>query len=146
VSHPRYYSLKHFQDSNAQIIMIPKLGKPANKVNSYRPSSLLPVTSKLFEKLLLKRIRNDLDLSTVIPDYQFGFREGHPTIQQTHRIVNKIATSLEEETLCTAVFLDVAQAFYKVWHTGLNKIKNTFHSPNYILLKSYITERHFQIK
>jgi hypothetical protein len=54
----------------AQIIMIPKPGKSANEVNSSRPISLLPVTSKLFEKLLLKRIRNDLDLSTVIPDYQ----------------------------------------------------------------------------
>jgi hypothetical protein len=98
----------------AQIIMIPKLGKPANEVNSYRPIILLPVTSKLFEKLLLKRIRKDLDMSTVILDYQFGFREGHSTIRQRHRIVNKIAPSLEEETMCTAVFLDVAQAFDKV--------------------------------
>jgi hypothetical protein len=61
----------------AQIIMIPKPEKPANKVNSYRPISLLPVTSKLSEKLLLKRIRNDLGLSAIIPDHQFGFREGH---------------------------------------------------------------------
>jgi hypothetical protein len=55
----------------AHIIMIPKPGKPANEVNSYRPISLLPVTLKLLEKLLLKRIINDLDLSTVIPDYHF---------------------------------------------------------------------------
>jgi hypothetical protein len=102
-----------------RIIMIPKPAKPADEINAYRPISLLLVTSKLFEKLLLKRIRNDLDLSTVIPDYQCGFREGHCTIQQTHRIVNKIATSLEEKTLCSAVFVDVAQAFDKVWHTGL---------------------------
>jgi hypothetical protein len=131
----------------AHIIMIHKPGKPANEVNSYRPISLLPVTSKLIEKLLLKRIRNNLDLSTVIPDYQFGFREEHSTIQQAHRIVNKIATSLEEKTLCTAVFLDVGQEFDKVWPTGLlYKIKNTFHSPYYLLLKLYITERHFQVK
>jgi hypothetical protein len=45
---------------------------------------------------------------------------------------------------CAAVFLDVAQAFDKVWHTGLlYKTKNTFPSPYYLLLKS---ERHFQIK
>jgi hypothetical protein len=81
----------------AQILMIPKLGKPANEVNSYRPISLLLVTSKLFEKILLKRFRNDLDLLTVIPDYQFGLREGHSTIQKTHRFVNKIATSLEKK-------------------------------------------------
>jgi hypothetical protein len=43
----------------AQIMMIPKPGKPTNAVNSYRPISLLPDTSKHFEKLLLKRIRND---------------------------------------------------------------------------------------
>jgi hypothetical protein len=79
-----------------QIIMIPKPRKPANELNSYRPISLLPVTSKLFEKLLLKKIRNYLHLSTVIPDYKFGFR-GHSTIQQTHRIVNEIATSLQKK-------------------------------------------------
>jgi hypothetical protein len=49
--------------------------------------------------------------------------------------------------LCTAVFLDVAQAFDKVWHTRqLYKIKNTFPSPYYLPSKSYITERHFQVK
>jgi hypothetical protein len=130
----------------AQILMIPKRGKPTNEVNTYRPTSLLPVTSKLFEKLLLKIIRNDLDLSTVIPDYQFGFRGGHSTIQQTRKVVNKIATRFEGESLCTAVFLDVAQAFDKVWHAGLlYKIKNTFPSPYDLLLKSYFTERNFQL-
>jgi hypothetical protein len=63
----------------AKIIMILTPGKPDNEGNSYRPISLLLVASKLSEKLLLKRLRNDLDLSTVIPDYQFGFR-GHCTI------------------------------------------------------------------
>jgi hypothetical protein len=130
----------------AEIILIPKPGKPANEVNSYRPISSLLVTLKLSEKLLLKRIRNALDLSTVIPDYQFGLREGHSTIQQTHRIVNNTATSLKEKTLCT-VFLDIAQEFDKVWHDGLlYKIKNTFPSLYYLISKSYITERHFQTK
>jgi hypothetical protein len=88
--------------------MIPKPRKPANEVNSYWLISLLLITLKLFEKLLLKRIRKSLDLSTVIPDYQFGFGEGHSAIQQMHRILNKIETSLEEKALCTAIFLDVA--------------------------------------
>jgi hypothetical protein len=78
----------------AHIIILPKLGKPADEVNSYRPISLLPVTSKLFEKLLLKRVRNDLGLSIITPDHQFGFR-GHSTIQQAHGIVSKFITNLE---------------------------------------------------
>jgi hypothetical protein len=119
-----------------QVILIPKPGKPANELNSYWLIILLLVTLKLFEKLLLKRIRNDIDLSAFIPDYQFGFREGHSTIQQTHRIVNKIATSLEEKTLCTAVFLDVAQAYDKVWYAGLLcEFKNTFPSRYHLLFK-----------
>lgn len=131
----------------AHIVMIHKPCKQMNVVSSYRPISLLPALSKLFEKLLLKRIRKDIDLSTVIPDFQFGFRERHSTFQQTHRIVNKIATSLEQKTLCTAVFLDVAQAFDKVWHNGLlHKIKNILPSSYYLLLKSYISERYFQVK
>jgi hypothetical protein len=72
----------------AQIIVIPKPGKPANEVHCYCPISLLPVTSKLFETLLLKRIRNDLDLSTVIPDYQFGFRE-YKKVQNRKQDCNK---------------------------------------------------------
>jgi hypothetical protein len=71
------------------------------------------------EKLLLNRIRNDTEFQDITPDYQFGFREHHSTIQQIHRIVNKITASLEKEQFFTAAFLDIAQAFDKVWHIGL---------------------------
>ena len=39
----------------AEVIKILKPGKPATEATSYRPLSLLPVLSKLFEKLLLER-------------------------------------------------------------------------------------------
>jgi hypothetical protein len=40
----------------AQIILILKPGKPPNELTSYRPIDLLPIVSKVFEKLLLKRL------------------------------------------------------------------------------------------
>ena len=40
----------------AKIIFVAKPNKPPNELTSYRSISLLPVLSKLFEKLLLKRI------------------------------------------------------------------------------------------
>jgi hypothetical protein len=83
----------------AQIIMIHKPGKPPNRVTSYRPISLLPIMSKIFEKFLLKRIQMDDDINTKIPTHQFGFRENHSTMQQCHRIVNEILKSLEEKKL-----------------------------------------------
>jgi hypothetical protein len=129
----------------AQIIVVPKPGKPINDVTSYRPISLLPIPSKIFEKLLLKRLRSD-DLSALLTDYQFGFRAGHSTINKTHRIVHGIAKNLEGKRLCAAVFLDVTQAFDKVWHTGLlYNIKTTLPSPYYLLLKSYLHTRFFQV-
>jgi hypothetical protein len=92
----------------AQIIMVPKAGKPIDDVTSYRPISLLPIPSQVFEKLLLKRLRKDLDLTALLPDYQFGFIAGHSTIHQSHRTVHEITKGLEGQQLCTAVFLDVA--------------------------------------
>jgi hypothetical protein len=38
------------------IIIIPKAGKPANEINYYRPISLLPVTSKFFEKITIEEL------------------------------------------------------------------------------------------
>ena len=46
---------------NANICMIPKPGKPRMLPGSYRPISLLPVLSKVFERLLLARMWPLLD-------------------------------------------------------------------------------------
>ena len=41
----------------AEVIMISKPGKPSHEAALYRPISLLPMMSKLFEKLLIKRLK-----------------------------------------------------------------------------------------
>jgi hypothetical protein len=50
---------------------------------------------------------------------------------------------MENRQYCTAVFLDVSQAFYKVWHPGL-LIKIPLQYSN--LLKSYRNEDQFETK
>jgi hypothetical protein len=58
-----------------------------------------------------------------------------------------VLLSLKKKQFCTAAFVDIAQAFDKVWHTGLlYKIKSKLPSPYYLLSKSYISERYFQVK
>lgn len=64
----------------AEVIMIPKPGKSLNETASYRPISLLPIVSKLFEKLLLKRLKPIIEIKNLIPAHQFGFRNKHSTI------------------------------------------------------------------
>jgi hypothetical protein len=87
-------------------------GKPPNELTSHRPRSLLPIVSKVFEKLLLKRLLPIVEINRLITNHQFGFRQRHPTIQQTHR--RKINAALENEQYCSAAFLDISQAFDKV--------------------------------
>jgi hypothetical protein len=71
----------------------------------------------------------------------------HPTIQQIHRLTNIINKAFEEKNYCTAVFLDVSQAFDRVRHSGLQyKIKQTLPPSYFNLFKSYLSNRQFQIK
>lgn len=105
--YPKQWNMSH-------IIVINKPGKPSHEISSYRPISLLPVFSKTFEKLLLKRIEPILEETNLIPDHQFGLRKQHSTIHQIHRLVDHIRKDLEDKQYCSAVFLDIKQAFDKV--------------------------------
>lgn len=131
----------------AQIVMIPKPGKEPEEVSSYRPISLLPMLSKAFEKMFLQRLKPIIIERKLIPDHQFGFREKHSTVEQVHRLVNAINISMEDRTYCTAAFLDVSQAFDKVWHRGLcAKLKRLLPAAYYKVLKSYLEDRQFYVQ
>lgn len=131
----------------SQITMIGKPGKDLSQASSYRPISLLSILSKLFEKLLLQKIMPFIQDNNIIPQHQFGFRAKHSTTEQVHRIVSFIRKSFEKKQYCTALFLDVAQAFDKVWHRGLiHKITSLLPTNVHLLLQNYITNREFVVK
>ena len=128
----------------AQIIMLKKPDKPAHEVTSYRPISLLLAISKLFEKLLLKRLQPLVEAK--IPNFQFGFRSRHSTIEQVQRVTMQIERAFEEKKYCAAVFLDVSQAFDRVWHEGLiHKLSRLMPGNLCRLLESYLKNRKFQV-
>ena len=141
--------LSHFplQWKFSIIVVIPKHGKPPDSPSSYRPISLLPFFSKVLEKLILKRITPIISNSRIIPNTQFGFRNFHSTTHQINRITDTISASLEKKQYCTAVFLDVAQAFDRVWHAGLlYKLKKILPPSFYLIFQSYLTERQFAVR
>ena len=134
--------VKHFpiQWKFAAIILIQKPGKLPKEVTSCRPISLLPILSKLFKRLLLNRLKSILTEKRIISQHQFRFRKQHSTIEQVHHIVSVIEESFEKRMVCSAAFIDISQAFDRVWRMGsLYKIKqNLLYCYN--LLKSYSTE------
>jgi hypothetical protein len=76
----------------------------------YRPISLLPIVSKVFENLFLKRLLRMVENNTVTPIHQFGIRQRHYTIQQTNRIAGRINEALENKQYCSATFLVIQGA------------------------------------
>ncbi|KAL4107965.1 hypothetical protein QTP88_018234 [Uroleucon formosanum] len=74
------------------------------------------------------------------------FRNKHSTIDQVHRVTNVISKALEEKKYCCGVFLDVAQAFDKVWHKGLLiKLREQLPHTWCALLESYLADRQFRV-
>jgi hypothetical protein len=108
-----------YQWKVGQITMIAKPAKNPDDITSYRPISLLPVLSKILEKILLKPLTPITGESELISSRQFGIRKEHGTIEQARRPVNKINNDLESKRCYSAAFIDISQAFDKVWHTVL---------------------------
>lgn len=131
----------------AEIIMILKPGKSAEDPKSYRPISLLPITSKVLEILFLNRLNPILKDKKLIPNHQFGFRKNHGTIEQIHRLVDAVNDCYENKKYCSAAFLDISQAFDRVWHEGLlSKVKRMLPINYFLFIKSYLDTRRFFVK
>jgi hypothetical protein len=131
----------------AQIILILKPGKSPHVLPFYRPISLLHIVSKVLEKLLLTRLLPLVEHNGFILSHRFGFRQRHSITEQTHRIVHRINEAFEHKAYSSAAFLDVSQAFDKVWHIGLlNKLRQSLPINYFLLLQSFLQNRHFFIK
>lgn len=103
----------------ATIVPILKAGKPKKEASSYRPISLLPTLSKIFEKIIASRMDHHLKQNDVMMQEQYGFRSKHSTVHQLYRLTNEIRHNYNIGKLTGLLCLDMKQAFDKVWHAGL---------------------------
>jgi len=125
----------------ANVIPVYKKG-PKNNLDNYRPISLLPVLSKVYEKVLNSQITKIID-NGFIDENQFGFRQGHSTEDAVIKFVDKIEKELSKKNNVASVFIDVSKAFdscdhgiliKKLERTGLNNI-------GIKLMKEYLKDR-----
>ena len=127
--------------------MLPKPGKDLYQTTSYRPISLLPVCSKLLEKIIYDRLKATIEEEKLISGRQYGFRIKHSTIEQMHRLINEILLAIEKKQYCIALFMDIEKVFDKVNHKSLlETIKKHFPEQIHHLLKSYLSNRTFVVK
>ena len=85
--------------------MFKKGSKTAPK--NYRPISLLPLVSKIIEKVIRDQTQSFLDKNDIIYRYQSGFRKFFSTDSCLSYLNNKIATGFESGLYTGMILIDL---------------------------------------
>lgn len=104
----------------ARVVPIHK-GGDINELSNYRPISVLPVLSKIFESVINSRLTDFLHKYNVIADSQYGFTKNKSTEQALLVVKDKIIDNIESKKFTLGLFLDFRKAFDCVNHETLLK-------------------------
>lgn len=110
----------------AKIVVLQKPGKDTLYPQTFRPISLLPTVSKVFERLIHTHFYLIIQEQPLFPEYQFGFRSQYDKDAQLVRVVEAITLQFNNKGHIFDIFLDTAKAFDRVWHKGLLYKLSTF--------------------
>ena len=92
--------------------------------NNYRPISLLPSISKIFEKVLYDQTYSYFQNNDILYSSQYGFRQGHSTEYAALELVHKITQHLDKNKTPINFNLDLSKAFDTLDHSILiHKLK-----------------------
>ncbi|GBN07503.1 putative RNA-directed DNA polymerase from transposon BS, partial [Araneus ventricosus] len=132
----------------AHVLMFPKPGQNPKLPGNYRPISLLSNLGKIYEKVILSRLKDHCGELNIIPDEQYGFRPQHGCIHQLLRVTNTITHGFNNKHYTGGVFLDVRKAFDRMWHKGLIYKLIANNLPCYLIdiITHYLRDRTFQVK
>ena len=111
--------------------------------SNHRPVSVLPVRSKLLERLIYNRLILYINRHDLLYEYQFGFQKGKSTHITLITLIDKISEVLDQGDLVIGVFLDFSKAFDTVCH-GILLQKLELYGAKDTALKwfdSYLTNR-----
>ena len=103
----------------AVVCPVLKKSKDKKAVTSYRPISLLPNISKIFESIIKDKIMSHSNANKLLPDQQYGFRSRLSTVHAVTSVVNNVYKHLNNNKYVGAVLIDLEKAFDSVWLEGL---------------------------
>ena len=115
-------------------------------MKNYRPVSLLPIVSKLFERNMYNQILAYID--KFLSPYLFGFRKGHSTEQFLIIMLEAWKKALDEKKNAGAILTDLSKAFDCLSHDLLTaKLRAYgFDHDALIFIYSYLKERRQRTK
>ena len=100
----------------ANIIHIFKPSDSNSTANNYKPISMLPFLSKIFEKLTCARLDSYLKSNNILCTNQFGFCKNYNTSDAIIEFLDYVYSSLDKKQSIIAVYLDFSKAFDTVNH------------------------------
>ena len=109
----------------AKVMQIYKKGS-LNDISNYRPISLLPPISKIFEKLFFIQLSTYLNEHKRLHDSQYGFRKGHSTEFASIELIDRITQDLDKGKIPISIFLDLSKTFVTLDHATLVQKLNQY--------------------
>jgi hypothetical protein len=112
-------------------------------ITNYRPISILNSFSKIFEKVIVTRLKSFITKNNILYDYQFGFREKYSTNLALISYIDYITKSIDLGDKTMSVFIDLSKAFDTLNHEILIKKLNLYGFRGNVLslFNSYLSNR-----
>ena len=102
----------------ANVTPIPK-GPPSSSASNYRPISLTPILSTVFERLVSVRLGRFMEGRGVLPTIQLAYRKGLGTCDDLLRVAHTLHSALEIGEEARIVQIDFSATFDKGNHQGI---------------------------
>ena len=84
--------------------------------SNYRPISLLPSISKIFEYVIFNQVSSYLNNHNLLTSHQFGFRAGHSTELAALKLVNYLIAEMNNGQCPINIYMDLSKAFDTLDH------------------------------
>lgn len=128
-----------------KVSIVKPLFKKGDKrdITNYRPIALLPILSKIFERVMHDQLTNFFNNFDIIKQCQYGFQKNKSTTHAAFDLVNEVMQSANRYNYTTIVLLDMSKAFDCVsFDILLSKLERSgIRGPALNWLKSYLTNR-----
>jgi len=92
----------------AEIIPIPKNGN-GNDIEDFRPISILPTISKIFEKVMVRQLNKFFEPK--FSEILCGFRKNHSTQHALFKLLNSWQNSLDKGKIVGTILMDLSKAY-----------------------------------